>query len=334
MYHHKKSSADSPIPDVIHAQARKWFVCMLGTPTAEERNAFHAWRAANPLHGEAYSRIGASWDAARQPAALLAQQEANVLAGYLHKMARPAQKQWRFGVIGTLAAIVVMCFISVYLWLEVPHALQDWQADYVTACAERQTMVLPDGSIAYLDADSALAHVDDANRRHVKLLRGSAYFDVVKSPDIPFTVEVSGGAVNVLGTRFDVQKLDDGAIVTLERGSVSVTVPGQAHEAFLTPGQQLTFSSAGMDAIEKVNVAESMSWRHGRYVFYRARLGDVINQIARYRHGKIVIASSALKDARVTGSFSLENTDEALLSLQSSIGFQQSNFGQWLTVIR
>lgn len=48
-----------------------------------------------------------------------------------------------------------------------------------------------------------------------------------------------------------------------------------------------------------------MAWHGGRSIFSRARLGDVIRKLKRYRPGRVVIPSSALVDQRVTGSFSL-----------------------------
>lgn len=76
-----------------------------------------------------------------------------------------------------------------------------------------------------------------------------------------------------------------------------------------------------------------MAWHGGRYIFYRARLGDVMRELERYRPGRVVIPSSALADQRVTGSFSLADTDKALDSLQASIGFRIRKVTNYLVII-
>ena len=101
----------------------------------------------------------------------------------------------------------------------------------------------------------------------------------------------------------------------------------------LEPGQQVAFGADGLAPVQSVDLGDSLAWRDGRFVFYRARLGDVLAEIGRYRKGRIVIASSRLADERVTGSFSLADTDAALASLQASVGFRLTGLGGRIAVI-
>lgn len=77
-----------------------------------------------------------------------------------------------------------------------------------------------------------------------------------------------------------------------------------------------------------------MRSRHdGRFVFNNAALKDVLQKIERYRHGRIIVMGSALGAQRISGSFSLKDTDAALSSLQTSVGFNMHKLSESLVVI-
>jgi transmembrane sensor len=132
---------------------------------------------------------------------------------------------------------------------------------------------------------------------------------------------------------FDVGILGDGAAVTLESGKVDVTIDGGTRSIVLEPGERVRFGQHGAGPVEKVKLDDALAWRGGRYIFYRARLSDVVAEIGRYRRGRILIASNSLGDQLVTGSFMLADTDAALTSLQASVGFRITSLTGALTVI-
>lgn len=311
--------------------AREWFVALLAEPTPARQAEFERWLRADPAHFEAYQSVEATWHAMESPGQRLAEKEADELSGYLEAMDRTKRDRKttkRLGIVG----IVLAALVSGAIWLERPSLIENLRADYVTERGERRNIKLADGSSVLLDADSALADASVTGERRVKLIRGGGFFDVVPSSE-PFVVEAANGEVRVLGTGFDVRLLADGGSVTLEHGRVSVTTDRKPDATVLQPGEQVHFGPKGVAAVQAVVLEDALAWRGGRYTFYRARLADVVNEIARYRKGRIVIATSALADERVTGSFSLGDTDEALSSLQASVGFEIHNLTSRLTVI-
>lgn len=316
----------------IEAEARAWFIDMLQKPTEQKRQAFEAWRQADPAHADAFRAVAVAWEASEQPGRMLAEAEAAELAVYLRAMDEAKSRRKSTRRLSGLA-LVLLCLLGGAVWLERPNLLQDMTADYVSPSAARQSIQLADGSTVLLDADSALSEDFAPGERRVRLLRGAAFFDVTHDPARPFVVEAGAGEVRVLGTRFDVRLLDGRGVVTLDRGSVSVTAGPERARTVLKPGEQVEFSGKGLTPVESVNIEDSLAWRDGRFVFYRARLGDVVREIERYRPGRIVIASATLSDERVTGSFPLDDTDAALSSLQASVGFRLNVFAGRLTLI-
>lgn len=329
------SSNDHSQPDrseaEIREEAREWFVALLEAPTAARRAEFEQWLHADRAHFEAYRAVEVTWHATEKPGQRLAEKEADELAVYLKAMDKAKSQKKTFRRLSTLSVFLAFILAGA-IWLERPGLLQDLTADYVTERGERRSLALADGSSVLLDADSALAEDYTSSERRVRLMRGGAFFNVVPS-SVPFIVEAANGEVRVLGTGFDVRLLDDGGLVTLEHGSVSVTTDRATTATVLAPGQQVRFGPGGIGAVENVELGDALAWRGGRFIFYRARLADVVHEIQRYRTGRIVIATSALADERVTGSFSLSDTDAALSSLQASVGFRMNTVAGRFTVI-
>ncbi len=311
--------------------ARGWLVTLLADPRPARQAEFEKWLRADPAHFEAYQSVEATWHAMEEPGQRLAEAEAGELAGYLEAMDRSKRNRKIIRRLGALS-VVLVALLAGAVWLERPGVIENLRADYVTERGETRSVLLADGSSVLLDADSALADAFVAGERRVKLIRGGAFFDVVPS-SVPFVVEAANGEVRVMGTGFDVRLLPDGGSVTLEHGRVLVKTDGQSDATVLQPGEQVQFGSKGIAAVRTVELGDALAWRAGRYTFYGARLADVVGEIGRYRKGRIVIATSALADERVTGSFSLGDTNEALSSLQASVGFKMRHLTGHLTII-
>lgn len=315
----------------LREEARQWFVLLLEKPGSAKQAEFEAWLRSSPAHFEAYSAVEANWQASEQPGKRLAEKEAAKLAVYLQAMDKAKARKKTARHLSTLS-ILLACLLAGGLWLERPYIVQDMLADYSSARAEHRNITLADGSSVLLDADSALDVIYTTTERRVRLLRGRAFFDVEASK-VPFVVEAANGEVTVLGTAFAVNLMENGGRVTLQRGSVAVTVDESSDTAKLAPGEQVQFHARGIDPVETVNVEDELAWREGRFVFYRMRLADVINEIQRYRKGRIVIATSGLAEEKVTGSVSLVDTDAALASLQASLGFRLHTVAGRLTIL-
>lgn len=90
---------------------------------------------------------------------------------------------------------------------------------------QRKKIVLPDGSVVWLNSKSKLTYPSVFNNgtREVEL-EGEALFDVTHNPDKPFTVITPAYRINVLGTVFNVKSYSANMVfeTTLISGSVKV----------------------------------------------------------------------------------------------------------------
>ena len=99
---------------------------------------------------------------------------------------------------------------------------------------------LADGSVALLEEGARVVPemvVD--NRVELRQVQGAATYDVVPGRSRKFTVLVDDVRIDVLGTSFRVEKLDDGLRVAVVRGKVQVTRADRS--VILVAGEELTW---------------------------------------------------------------------------------------------
>lgn len=188
-----------------------------------------------------------------------------------------------------------------------------------TAIGERSALTMSDGSVIVLNTNTLVNINFSPKERHVRLMGGQAWFQVAKNPDRPFLVEAGGQRVTALGTAFDVRLADKDAVqVTLVEGRVTV-VPIQSRLAALIgpppkvselePGESLIATSAGPAARRKADVSKISSWRRGQVVFDNDSLDAAAAEINRYSHTQIVLADPALAPLRVSGVFTIGQSE-------------------------
>lgn len=191
---------------------------------------------------------------------------------------------------------------------------------FATAIGERRAVQLSDGSKLLLDSGT---HVEISWRllsREVGLRSGQALFDVSSAVYRPFIVSAGLAKVEVLGTLFNVRRLDNDAVrVTLARGRVDVAVATAAQAAVsLRPGQQVDSIGGQLMPVAKVDAAKAMAWKDDRIVFEQTPLDEAVSLLRHYRKAAIELSDPSLAALKVTGVFEAHNVD-LLLDLLPSI---------------
>lgn len=195
-----------------------------------------------------------------------------------------------------------------------------WHADYATGVGEFETVALPDGTIAHLNTASAFSIDFSGNDRRIELSVGEVIFDVAKDVEHPFIVTASGGEAMAVGTVYGVRIDDEQVDVTVQEGIVEVrSETGNAIR--LTAGEQGFYRSGDApDVYKDADISTYGSWQRGKLIFNSRALGDVIDEVQRYKNEKIIIARDSLRDLKVTGVFETTNLDDLLNSLEQTVG--------------
>ncbi|MBB6261075.1 transmembrane sensor [Paenochrobactrum gallinarii] len=229
----------------------------------------------------------------------------------------------------SVAAVVILFFAAPVLMLR-------FEADYRTANAQTETILLADGSTLTLAADSAVAVNISETIRHVRLLRGEAYFDVIKDASRPFLVFAGEAEVSVLGTVFDVKLTETGTAVSLERGVVEVRdrLHHEQEPERLLPGERVVFEN-GSDRFSRstISIDDIAGWRKGYFFVEDVTVRSVIEELQRYHPAWIALADRSLGEERVTGLYNLNEPDRALRALVQPYGGTVSSVSPYLRVI-
>ena len=231
----------------------------------------------------------------------------------------PRRRPWR--VAASVALLLVVAGVG---WLQGPQALLQMQADYLTAKGEVRMVRLIDGSTVELDSSSAIRLDFDGEQRRISLLAGSAIFDVAPmagQETRPFVVQSAGGQTRALGTRFVVgREADDQAWVGVLQHSVVVTQQDRPQTTVLHEGQAARYRAQdGVHGLPDFDLARATSWRRGVLVFDRQPLAKVVEELNRYRPGRVVLSNADLANREVSAVFRLDMLDQALGTLTEEL---------------
>lgn len=179
-----------------------------------------------------------------------------------------------------------------------------------TEMAEQKNLVLPDGSVVFLNADSKInfnkaAWLIDRN----VFLEGEAFFNVSKGEK--FEVSTDFGKIIVKGTKFNVKNRFKYFEVDCIEGKVMVVSKGR--EILLTKGLSTKIDlkiSENLVAAYPKNSASSVAWLRGDFIFDSEPLDKVIEEMERQFDIKFEIKTNINK--KYTGKFNTKNLNESL----------------------
>lgn len=334
------------IPEEIQDAAQDWLLRLSAPDTsAEDRRGFAAWRDANARHRMAFDEVAAVWSAAEDlehafaphgQAGAQARRPGpqSAAANPLAALSRP-RRRWGVAVAGAIAACLLI-FIGGPVFMHLPARLL---ADHSTAVGEQRSVILPDGSIAYLNTDTAIDVAFSGERRLVTLRYGEALFEVRKDAARPFDVVALDGRSTAVGTAYAVATAGDRARVTVTEGVVSVTSPAGTADAaagvLAVAGQQVDYRRGGRPGpVATVDAEQATAWRRGIIVIRDRPLEEALAEIGRYQPGRIVLLGDPARYGRVTARLSLADLAGGIDALAATHGLQVARVTDYLLILR
>ncbi|MDO8047619.1 FecR family protein [Janthinobacterium sp. SUN211] len=304
----------APIAPAVLQRAAEWMARLWAEDaSAADADACAAWRAAHPEHERAWARLQRF---ARQFEALPREVARGALA--------PAQRH----AAGRRRALQLMGLIAAGGGTALlAHESGLWQraaSDYRTAVGETRAIVLADGTQVVLDTASAIDVAYSAGERRIVLRAGAILVTSAHETAPvyrPLLVATPQGTATALGTRFGVRLDADASKVAVFQGAVALQ-PRQDGAALvhLQAGQQAGYTRRAVQDIGKVEDSAA-AWADGRLVAERMPLGELLAELGRYRHG-VLRCDASIAGLRVTGVYSLRDTDRSLANLALSLPVQ------------
>jgi len=145
-------------------------------------------------------------------------------------------------------------------------------------------VTLPDGSKVWLNAASSLRFPTAFTGRSREVeITGEAYFEIAANAKMPFYVKTNGVAVEVLGTKFNVNAYSDEPAIRTTLLEGSVRIRKDKTTAVLAPGQQAELTTKGNIHIRKdADIDEAVAWKNGLFKLTSSDVGTIMRQLARW----------------------------------------------------
>lgn len=306
----------------VQEQALHWFTRIQSEAmNDDEQTKFKQWCAIDE-HARYYDEIELFWNSTEFTIA--AQQINQKQISIANKNTQHFFNKKIGAIAASLLFIVTMSFNSINL---------QFTADYLTAIGEQQLLDLDDGSKLTLNTDSAVKIEFNKKIRKVNLLAGEVYFDVKKDPaGRPFHVYVDDVVVEVLGTRFSVQQMNDGVVVKGHSGHITVSSDSYKSQA-ITAGEQVQIKDERFFS-DNFEPEQEFAWLNNRLNFKNKPLKEVMIELDRYYVGKILVLDSVASNTLITGSYSLVDPVKTAASISKIVNLKKLEISPWLLIIR
>jgi transmembrane sensor len=157
-------------------------------------------------------------------------------------------------------------------------------------------IVLPDGTVAWLNAESSIEFPAAFNGSYRDVsITGEVFFEVAKKSNSPFRVNIGKQAqIQVLGTSFNVNAYanESQIMTTLLSGSIKLITATNKTGIVLTPGEQAQLAVAQGTSVLKLEknaeIDRVIAWKNGVFNFEGLRLQEILRQMERWYEFKVV----------------------------------------------
>lgn len=312
---------------IVRKEAIAWCARLCsGEADARDHQALQDWLQQHPDHRRAWERIES-----------IRQTMRGVPAGIALPTLQSARRSRRTVLRGLFLLVSSggVAYVS-YRASADSAVFGPWMADYRTGVGERRSVVLSDGSRMVLNTDSAADVRYSATRRTVRLWSGEILVETAHHRQAsidarPFVVQTAQGTILALGTRFIVRSFSDRTVVAVLDDAVELRALTTDRVRILQAGQSAVLTRDDIGATYASDDA-LLQWEQGSLVVNDWRLGDVIDELSRYRRGRLA-CDPAVADIRVSGAFPLDDTDKALQVLVKSFPLRMTSTTRfWVTL--
>lgn len=240
------------------------------------------------------------------------------------------------------AASVIMAFIGSIYWTNnenpAPFTIVRSEKSIevsTTYKGQRTKVILPDGSIVYLNAGSSINYpVAFSKINRVVTLVGEGFFEVVKNKKKPFIVETGKVKTQVLGTSFNVRAYNNEKIVqvAVATGKVKMEDKASGNAQFLTPNEMGTLDNTATILKTKVNLDKAIGWKKGVLVFDGDNFTDVFAKLEIWYGVNIIVMPNVELRGHYSGEFQQETLENIMQGIAFTSGFQYEIAGKTILI--
>lgn len=253
------------------------------------------------------------------------QSQTQHVIGLDNKKAKHTQPWSKFAVAASLSAIILSSY-----WIFSPDKTANQVVTQIhtknitknqslnATVGKRVSKLLDDGTYVHLNANSQLTATLTGQQRKIKLNNGQIFLDVAKDKTRPFVIDSGEVLIKVLGTSFEVDRVDNNVAVTVYEGRVEIIAD---ETVVLVPPQRAVLKNGQLIKVENAQLTQLPSWRTGWVEAEGQALFKVIQQLQRYSQ-KTIVVDPSLTHKLISGRFKLETPLESLTLIAATYNWQ------------
>jgi len=159
-----------------------------------------------------------------------------------NKSQRIEKRRWQWAAAAVITAMLAIGSLLVYQNNSFDQADAFQMVENTTSQVKR--VQLSDGSVVELDPFAKMEYAKNFKANRTIKLVGTAFFQVEKDEDHPFTVQCDRTTTTVLGTSFTVGHQGQETVsVRLYEGSVRMDIEGAQENWILEPGDEFVYDN-------------------------------------------------------------------------------------------
>jgi transmembrane sensor len=305
--------------DLLQREAIAWVQRIdSGQATSADAETLQQWCATSQEHAAAFAAASGVWRDIQRAGASIPRSHREALP--VRQTSRPTldRRVILGGGLAAAAAAAVHAVVNPPLGLW--PSLTELSADYRTVVGE-QRQVRPAEMVAVRmnTQTSITVHAGDSETDRLELVAGQALFEAAESRR-PLVVLAADGRSIGRRARFDVRRMNGpaGAVVRVTCFDGEVRIERNADSATIGPAQSVRYDAGGVGRVAAIDAEAESAWQRGIVLFRATPLAEVVEEINRYRSGRILLVNAGLAQKPVSGRFRIDQMDEILARLEQA----------------
>ena len=290
-----------------------------GNATEADAADLIAWRGQSPAHELAFRSAVRLRRVVRVAEGVEAPETIGIVSNVASLDAQREKKKHsrRAFLGGAMAASVAGGLLLVGRSFDMMPSFAELNAKYRTGTGERLVVRLDDGATVELNTRTSINLRSDLAMPAVELISGEA---VVTSGRSGTAALVAGRGTSIgKNGQFSARRTDDEICITCLSGEVEVAWNGELRR--LAASQEVRYDDRGIGAVTaQANTTALTAWRNGTLIFQEMPMREVIQEINRYRKGRVILASDALGGRRLNGTYNIDRLDEFFDQAELAVG--------------
>ena len=297
--------------DQVEREALGWLQLLVsGDVTVGDLRALEQWRSSSPSHEKAFARTSRMW-AALTPAArnVVERSGEPMLTG---RAVHPRRLMTRRAVFGATAVAATAAYVVARPPVELWPSLQELAADYRTGVGERRRLTVTGGASVELNTRTSI-NVQATNGLidRIELITGEAAITAGAGTKTAVEVVAGDGTARAGNGRFNIRRDGHAVGITCLDGEVHIECRGRAMS--LQPRHQITYTAQELGVVRAVDPTQVSAWQDGLLIFRDTPLVEVIDEVNRYRPGRVILLNPDLGRRSVNARFQVDRIDDVLV---------------------